>query len=96
MKSKKFPLIIAKKGNKKIKIKINPAFERMSIHLEAELLDGSKITIIIGDDADLEQIKLHAERILNAFEVVTSLKFMMRIIYLVELRKRMNNPLLFL
>lgn len=52
-----------------MKIKINPAFERMSIHLEAELLDGSKLTIIIGDDADLEQIKLHAERILNAFEV---------------------------
>lgn len=54
-----------------MKIKINPAFERMSIHLEAELLDGSKLTIIIGDDADLEQIKLHAERILNAFEVDT-------------------------
>lgn len=52
-----------------MKIKINPAFERMSIHLEAELLDGSKLTIIIGDDADLEQIKFHAERILNAFEV---------------------------
>jgi len=52
-----------------MKIKINPAFERMSIRLEAELLDGSKLTIIIGDDADLEQIKLHAERILNAFEV---------------------------
>jgi len=52
-----------------MKIKIDPAFERMSIHLEAELLDGSKLTIIIGDDADLEQIKLHAERILNAFEV---------------------------
>lgn len=54
-----------------MKIKINPAFERMSIHLEAELLDGSKLTIIIGDDADLEQIKLHAERILNAFGVDT-------------------------
>lgn len=54
-----------------MKIKIDPAFERMSIHLEAELLDGSKLTIIIGDDADLEQIKLHAERILNAFEVDT-------------------------
>lgn len=52
-----------------MKIKINPAFERMSIHLEAELLDSSKLTIIIGDDADLEQIKLHAERILNTFEV---------------------------
>lgn len=52
-----------------MKIKINPAFERMSIHLEAELLDGSKLTIIIGDDADLEQIKLHAERILNAFQI---------------------------
>lgn len=52
-----------------MKIKINPAFERMSIHLEAELLDGSKLTIIIGDDADLEQIKLHAERILDAFQV---------------------------
>lgn len=52
-----------------MKIKINPAFERMSIRLEAELLDGSKLTIIIGDDADLEQIKLHAERILNTFEV---------------------------
>ncbi len=37
-----------------MKIKIDPAFERMSIHLEAELLDGSKLTIIIGDDADLE------------------------------------------
>lgn len=54
-----------------MKIKIDPAFERMSIHLEAELLDGSKLTIIIGDDADLEQIKLHAERILNAFKVDT-------------------------
>lgn len=54
-----------------MKIKIDPAFERMSIHLEADLLDGSKLTIIIGDDADLEQIKLHAERILNAFEVDT-------------------------
>lgn len=52
-----------------MKIKIDPAFERMSIHLEAELLDGSKLTIIIGDDADLEQIKLHAERILDAFQV---------------------------
>ena len=52
-----------------MKIKIDPAFERMSIHLEAELLDGSKLTIIIGDDADLEQIKLHAKRILNAFGV---------------------------
>lgn len=52
-----------------MKIKIEPAFERMSIHLEAELLDGSKLTIIIGDDADLEQIKLHAERILDAFQV---------------------------
>lgn len=52
-----------------MKIKINPAFERMFIHLEAELLDGSKLTIIIGDDADLEQIKLHAERILDAFQV---------------------------
>ena len=54
-----------------MKIKIDPAFERMSIRLEAELLDRSQLTIIIGEDADLEQIKLHAERILNAFEVDT-------------------------
>ena len=52
-----------------MKIKINPAFERMSISLKATLLDGSPLEIIMGYDADLEQIKLNAERILNAFQI---------------------------
>lgn len=52
-----------------MKIKINPAFERMSISLRVTPLDGSSLEIIMGYDADLEQIKLHAERILDAFQI---------------------------
>ena len=54
-----------------MKIKIEPALDRMHIYIEANLHDGSQLRIDTRGETDLEQIKLHAERILDAFGIET-------------------------